>query len=258
MTFKVIAAGKMNRLALLLAGVAIAGAAGPAAAQTAVYVTAFGGSDSPGRETLDGANSSGAARHIEATLDDGSIFGAALGVTSPDYSFGRFRAEVEVSSRKSDLQGIELNGVARTIRDDGNVSVSTGMVQALYDTPLYWDRVRFHVGAGYGFAAVDHNLGYLVANAAAIGSSPGNFLINIPNAETTSAYQVMAGAEFVLTPTWSLTADVRSLRVGDLQAQRFIENSIINGTPTTTGTLDSVLSADYSSTSYTVGLKYAF
>lgn len=247
----------MNRLVFLAAGVAIAAAAGPAAAQTGVYVTAFGGVDSP-EETLDGANPAGAVRHIEVTLEDGSIYGGALGVASSEYAFGRFRAEVEVSSRKSDLEGIELNDVARTIREDRSVAVSTGMIQAIYDTPLYWDRVRFHIGAGYGFAAVDHNLGYLVANAAAIGSSPGNFLINIPNSETTSAYQIMAGAEVVLAPRWSLTADVRSLNVGDLQAQRFVENSIINGTPTTIGTLDSVLSADYSSMSYTVGLKYAF
>lgn len=248
----------MNKIVLLATALAMSAAAGQASAQSGFYITAFAGADSPDKEVLDGVNAAGLPRLNVITLDEGSIYGASLGVASTEYGFGRFRAELELSARKSDLEGVDLNGVARTIRPDRSVGVTTGLIQVIYDTPVYFDRVRFHAGAGYGLANVNHDIGYLVANAAAIGSSPGNLLIGITNSETTSAHQWIAGAEVLLSPRWSLTADVRSLDVGDLQTQRFVENSIINGTPTTIGTLDAVQDADYASVSWTVGLKYAF
>lgn len=248
----------MNKIVLLVTALMASAAAGQASAQNGFYITAFTGGDSPDKEVLDGVNAAGLARLNVVTLDEGSIYGAALGVASPEYRFGRLRAELELSARKSDVEGVDLNGVARTVRPDRSVGVTTGQVQLIYDTPVFFDRVRFHAGAGYGLANVNHDIGYLVPNAAAIGSSPGNILIGITNSETTSAHQFIAGAELVLTSKWSLTADVRTLEVGDMQTQRFVENTIINGTPTTIGTLDSVQDADYSSTSWTVGLKYSF
>jgi opacity protein-like surface antigen len=248
----------MNKILLLATALVMSAAAGHASAQSGFYVSAFAGSDSPDKEVLDGINAAGLPRLNVITLDDGPIYGGSLGVASTEYGFGRFRAEIEVSSRDSDLEGVDLNGVARTIRPDRNVGVTTGLLQVIYDTPVYFDRLRFHAGAGYGLVNVNHNIGYLVANAVAIGSSPGNSLISITNSETTSGHQWIAGAEVLLSPRWSLTADVRSLEVGEMQTQRFVENAVINGVPTTLGTLDAVQDADYSSVSWTVGLKYAF
>lgn len=223
-----------------------------------VYITGFAGTDMPDEEALNGVNAAGQVRDIDVALEDASVLGLALGVASPDYSFGRLRAEAEVSFRESDVEGVTLNGVPRVFIEGSNVSVTAGMINVLYDTPVFFDRVRFSAGAGFGIAGIDHEIQYLVVTPGAIGPNPGNFRIAIPTTEVTYAYQLIGGVDLALTPHWSIVGDVRYLDLGDAQAQRFITNSIINGVPTTLGTLDSVLDADYSTTSYTIGLRYTF
>lgn len=249
----------MNRSTWIVAAAALAGVAAPAQAEEQkAYVTGFAGVDMPDSVNLDGANSAGAVRDIDAALEDGSVLGLAVGVASKDASFGRFRAEVEVSFRESDLEGLKLNGVDRTIIEGSDVSTTAALINVHYDTPVYWERVRFNAGVGFGIASIDHQIRYLVANAAAIGSIPGQLQIAIPSTESTYAAQVIGGFEVELSPNWSITGDVRYFDLGDVQAERYILNSIINGVASTTGTLDSILDSDYSTTSFTTGLRFKF
>jgi opacity protein-like surface antigen len=72
------------------------------------------------------------------------------------------------------------------------------------------------------------------------------------------AYQLVGAMEVELSSKLSLTADARYFDLGDVQTERFVLNSLINGVPTTTGTLDSILDARYATSSFTVGFRYKF
>lgn len=243
----------------IIAAAAVLGLATPAAAQErGAYVTVFGGVDAPADEKIDGRNAAGDLRDIDVGFDDGSMFGVALGLTGPDRSWGRARAEIEFSYRESGLEELTLNGVSRTVVDGSEVSMSAGMLNVFYDTPQMFDRLRFSVGAGFGAASVDHQIHYLIAVPPATGSIPGQVQIAIPTTEAAYAWQLIGAAEIALTPSLSLTGDIRLFDLGDVQVERFVLNSFINGTPTTTGTLDSILDADYATTSVAVGLRYRF
>jgi opacity protein-like surface antigen len=243
----------------IVAAASVLGLATPAAGQErGAYVTVFGGMDAPVDEKIDGRNAAGDLRDIDVGFDSGSIFGAALGLASTERSYGRARAEIEFSHRESQLGDLTLNDVDRTVVDGSEVSVSAGMLNVFYDTPQMFDRLRFSVGAGFGAASVDHQIHYLIAVPPATGSIPGQVQIAIPTTEATYAWQLIGAAEIALTPSLSLTGDIRYFDLGDVQVERFVLNSFINGAPTTTGTLESILDADYATTSVTVGLRYRF
>ncbi len=70
-----------------------------------------------------------------------------LGAVVADASWGRLRAEAEFTSGKNDIQNLSLTGTRRE-RLIGRKPVTTMMLNAAYDTPKIWDRVRFTVGAG--------------------------------------------------------------------------------------------------------------
>lgn len=249
----------MTGAALAMAGApALAGEGAHADAKPRLYVAGFIGTDSPDTVEISGANAGGAVRDIEAELDDGELRGVAFGVAGRDTSFGRLRGEVELSFREADLVGLALNDVAREIIDGSDVSTTAALINVAYDTPKFLGRVRLSAGAGFGIASIDHEIRYLVANAAAIGTIPGQLQIAIPSSETAAAYQLTGGASFELTPSLSVTADARYFDLGDVQAERYILNTIINGTATTTGTLDSILDSDYATSSLTIGLRYTF
>ncbi|NWG70767.1 MAG: outer membrane beta-barrel protein [Parvularculaceae bacterium] len=222
------------------------------------YVGAFAGLHFPEDVQLNGFNAANQVRAIEARLDNGTVYGAAVGYAGRDHSFGRWRAEVETSFRSADLDGLALNGVDRTVLDGSEVSTVAALVNVAYDTPKFFDRLRFSAGAGFGLAVIDHEIRYLVANAAAIGSIPGNLQIAIPSSEATYAYQLLGGADFALTNRLSLTTEFRYVKQGDVDAERFILNSIINGVATTNGTLDSILESKHDFKALTFGLRYRF
>jgi opacity protein-like surface antigen len=249
----------MTRLQRLAAAALVAAFASTAAkAEPETYVAVFGGIDLPDDERINGTNANGDLRDIDVGFDQGELFGAALGIVSDDFSFGRVRGEIEFSSRESDLESLSLNSVDRTVNAGSHVSVQAGMLNAYYDTPQFFDRVRFSLGAGLGVAAIDHQIRYLIAVPPAIGSIPGQIQIAIPSSEVAHAYQLIGAMEVELSSKLSLTADARYFDLGDVQTERFVLNSFINGVPTTTGTLDSILDARYATTSFTVGFRYKF
>jgi opacity protein-like surface antigen len=219
------------------------------------YVAGTFGSDAFDDETISGANAAAQRRDINVEFDNGGYYGVALGLLATESTYGRVRGEVEASFRSADVQALALNGVARNVAEGSEVSVASGMINGFYDTPVYFDRFRLYAGAGLGIAGVDHEIRYLVANPAATG---GNLQIIIPSSEMTVAYQFIGGAEVALSPSWSLTADVRYFDAGDVQVERYIGNTIINGTATNIGTLDSVLDADLSSVTASAGIRYRF
>lgn len=227
---------------VLMAGVDHASAQVP---EHRFYVSLHAGQDQQDDEKIRGFNAAGLPRNNDLTFSDGRVYAAALGVNAFEGDWGRVRFDAELSQREADVETIALNGVQHTIRQGSHVLMTAAMLNAYYDTPLYFDHVRFFAGAGIGIANIDHQVRYQITG----GANPSNAQIAIPSAEPTWAYQLVGGAEYALTQNWSLLADVRWVEFGDTQIQRF---------NLTAGALDSVNDAEKSSVSITAGLRYAF
>ncbi len=206
-----------------------------------IYVAGFLG-DRFGREqTLQGATPAGLPRVIETDAKDGLTGGLVLGAVAATGEWGRARVEAEFSASRNTLKRLDLNGQQRTLLE-GSRSVTTEMVNILYDTPRIAERLRFTLGAGVGHGAIDYDTRYLVAAA-----GPE---INIPTSVSGKiALQGIAGASVALGGGLELTTDVRYSRIARHQVERF---------NATAGTLDSVLSTRYSNLVATAGFRFFF
>ena len=214
---------------------------GPGASSGDIYLSVFVGDNLGRGQVFSGATVGGAPRDIRTPTKDGVIGGAAIGVIVAETSYGRFRAEAELSGSKNDITDLVLNGVPRDLVR-GRKSVTAGMLNVAYDTPRFFDRLRFTAGAGLGLAAIDYDVQYNVAAA-------GPAISISTNESGRLAYQAIGGASVRLTDRIELTGDVRYFKVGSHQVERF---------NLTTGTLDSVLGTAYRSTRLTGGLRYIF
>ena len=230
-----------------LAALLALGASPAFAEDTKKFYAAFHyGLDQQSDEDIRGANISGAPRNIDIEFDSGKFIAASLGIIAAEGERGRLRFDIEAAFRDGDVSGLQLNDVARAVRSGSEVSSTTVLVNAYYDTPLIADRFRLFAGGGFGIGSIDHEVRYLVERSEAAG---GNLAIAIPSTETTLAYQFGGGAEFVVTPRISLIGDVRYAGFGDTQVERYI---------LTTGAIDSVLDADKSSLTVSGGVRFSF
>lgn len=243
---------RLPALAAAAATFALAGAAAHAQApagkapENRFYVSVHAGQDLQDDEAIRGFNVAGLPRNNDLTFDDGRVYAAALGVNAFEGDWGRVRFDAELSQREADLDTIFLNNVEQTVRQGSHVLMTAAMLNAWYDTPVYFDHFRLYAGAGVGIANVDHQVRYRVTG----GVNPSNANIAIPTTEPTWSYQLVGGAEYALTSNWSLLADLRFVEFGSHQIQRF---------NFTTGILDSVNDVEPKSTvSLTAGLRYAF
>jgi len=227
-------------LSIALCATACACATSALAQDDRFYVGGFAGGHFGEEQSFSGANLAGAPRQIDAPQDDGAVAGLVLGMVATEGGWGRLRVEAEFAHRQSDVERLSLNGVQRELLQ-GESSVSTQLVNLLYDTPQ-WRKLRGTLGAGIGAASYDYDIRY---NVAAAGPT-----INIPTSVSGKlAYQAIIGVQYALTPTWELSADYRYLWGDDHQIERFNQ---------TAGTLDSVLDATYESSAFTVGARYRF
>ncbi len=207
-----------------------------------------------GQAALDGQNQAGALRDIDIDLADAERFDARLGLVMAAGGWGRTRAEVGVSTLQLGVEDLSLNQTAREVLDGSEIRANAAVVSLYYDTPPLFDRVRFSLGVGGGIAGIDHAVGYLVENADA---TDGLARIALPSSDTVGVFEASLGAELALTDRWSLTASVRRLESSGYAAERYILNTPGVGAGLN-GTLDSVLDADFSSTTTNLGIRYRF
>jgi len=219
-----------------------------------VYVSVFAGGLSPDAQTFFGRNEAGMLRDIVVDYDAPITAGVNIGVVAVDKPFGRLRVEGELSYRSARVEALSLNDIDRVVMPGSKSSAATGFVNLWYDTPKILGVVRVSAGAGFGLASIDNNILYLVALPAATN---GQARIAIPDSNTTFAYQLMGGVELDVSRSFSIIGDVRHVRFGDYQAQRFILNTpgVLGGNG---GTLDSVLESKWAATSITAGIRLKF
>jgi opacity protein-like surface antigen len=218
----------------------------PAAAQDddssgGVYISGSVGVVTSDDQLINGATAAGAPRRIITDMDRGLAFALALGYATKDADWGRVRGELEFAKQKAELKALSLNAVDRALIGEPDKSVKTGMFNIYYDTPAFVGPVRAEFGAGIGKSKMDYNVRY---NVTATGPA-----IQILTNPSQSAYQLIAGLSGRVSSGLELFTQFRYLDVKDHKVERF---------NTTAGALDSVLDAEYSSKSISVGLRYVF
>jgi len=158
----------------------------------------------------------------EVSTDDGAIFGAAVGYGFNDF----FRAEVEVNWLGQDLNefdidtidlvfknagdpfaeiNIDCNDPVCSLNLGGDVSIWTGMINAILQVPF--GRIIPYLGIGAGFAHVDLN---------------GNFddlSIDFDDTDTSFAVQGIAGIDVGITENIGIGVRGRILHIGDVEVE---------------------------------------
>lgn len=238
----------MRRLALFPLALAGALLAQPAFAQSSTsgdedhgrfYIGGFVGARFGDDQTFRGATVAGDPRKIETTSDADVMGGVVLGAVAAQGDWGRARVEGELGASRNSLKRLKLNGTGRELLE-GRTSITTTMVNLIYDTPKVGNLVRFSAGGGVGMAGVDYDIRYKVAAA-----GPA---ITIPtSASGHLAFQAIGGASIALGKRVELTADVRYLHVTGHQVERF---------NATAGTLDSVLQTRSHNLAATAGFRF--
>lgn len=190
-------------------------------------------------QTFRGANLANQPRVIEARLKDGVLGGLVLGAVAANEDWGRLRVETELSANRNSLKRLALNGTGRELLE-GRRSITSELVNVVYDTPKLANLIRLSVGGGIGAAAVDYDIRYNVG--------PTGPAINIPTSVSGHlAWQAIGGASVAIGPRVELTSDVRYFRLTGHQVERF---------NATAGTLDSVLRTRHSSIAATAGFRF--
>ena len=236
----------MKAIMLGTAGVILTTASAAADGGDRFYASFNYGFDAQDNEAIRGETVSGGPRNLDLEFANGRFMSAAFGAVTADGAFGRLRFDVEVAHRTGDLDRLQLNGVERLVRPESDVSMTTALVNAYYDTQVFADRFRLFVGGGLGVGNIDHEVQYLIERPTEAG---GNIAIAIPSTETALAYQAAGGLEVILSSNLSLIGDVRYVGFGDTQVRRF---------NLTAGAIDSVLDTAKGSVSVSGGLRFKF
>lgn len=182
------------RLALGLVSAAallVAGASAQADVVSGPYITGFGG------YTINpdvGVDFDPAGTHGDQSFENGWVAGAAVG-----YDFGRARVEFEGAYRANDYDTLTV-GTAAPLKVQGDLTVISGMVNALYDFENSSIVTPF-MGFGMGFGHLEDD-----------GAS-----------DTQLAYQGIVGAKVSLTENLSAVVDYRYFRTleADLDGAKF-------------------------------------
>ena len=165
-------------------------------------------------------------------LDLGFKVGGALG-----YDYGNFRAEGEISYFLNDTDEGTSVFLPVSSPADGDVSVSSFMINGYYDFHSENSPLVPYVGVGLGIANID-------ADITQPSVSP---LALVDDNATVFAYQFMAGLGYNISPTTILTADYRYFRTTTPE---------FSCGPALTCADD--LEIDYSNHSFNLGARFMF
>lgn len=194
------------------------------------YATLYGQYSRIGSSTFTESGALGAGSGLSAEFGRGRGFGGDIG-----YRYGNgWAAEVEWNYRSHSLRSLRQGGVS--LSRDGDFASNTLLINALRRFPSNSPWIPY-VGAGVGIVQeIDIDI------RPASGGANRSY-----SASRRAAFQLIAGVEYAITPTWRLTADARWLRVGSVQLDNESGNS--GGT---------VRSPSYNPLSVQFGVRYSF
>lgn len=165
------------------------------------YATLYGQASRLGSTSFDGSSGTGLGPGLKAEFDNGYGFGGDFG-----YRYGNgWAAEVEWNYRRHGLKSLRSGSASGNLASDGDFASNILFVNGLRRFPAPARAWTPYVGAGLGWVQ-EIDLDITSAGRERSYSESGKV-----------AVQLIAGAEFALSPAWSLTTDLRWLRVGDVE-----------------------------------------
>jgi OmpA-OmpF porin, OOP family len=159
---------------------------------------------------------------VNAETDNGWRVGGSIGYIFNEW----FALEGEVGYMKQDFDSLDIEEVSgnfiaipfefecnlsfcENIGLDGDVSVLTGMINAIFGFPIgAW--LRPYVGAGAGVAHVNFD---------GVGLSDFSSICCLDDSDNTFAYQLFAGADFMITENVALGGRFRALKIGHIEVE---------------------------------------
>lgn len=164
------------------------------------YATLYGQASRLGSTGFDQSGGPGVGAGLNADFDIGYGFGGDIG-----WRYGNgWAAEVEWNYRRHGLGNLS-QGANGNLATDGDFASNIFFVNGLRRFPTASGRWTLYVGAGLGWVQeIDFDI---AANGGETSySKSGAF-----------GLQLIGGASWALSPDWSLTADLRWLRVGGVE-----------------------------------------
>lgn len=188
------------------------------------YLSIFGGGSDPTLNAIGGTDPG------QYSLEDGSLFGVALGRKQGV----NLRSELEFTSRSYDGETLTLGGAATPIT--GPLDVYTGMLNAYWDFKGIGTRcINPYVGAGVGFGFFDAQF--------FDGAAP---IVVDADRDSSFAYQYMVGLNYNMYQSVNLFVEYRKFMADDLS---------ITGTPGFRGDSDRY---DFESGDIVAGVRLKF
>lgn len=165
------------------------------------YATLYAQASRLGSTSFDGTSGSSLGPGLKAEFDNGYGFGGDFG-----YRYGNgWAAEVEWNYRRHGLASLRGGSGAGRVASDGDFASNILFVNGLRRFRAPGRAWTPYVGAGLGWVQeIDFDI-----------SSAGGERSNSESGKV--AVQLIAGAEIALGTAWSLTTDLRWLRVGDVE-----------------------------------------
>lgn len=162
------------------------------------YATIYAQASRLGSSSFDENGTAGFGSGLKAEFDMGMGFGGDIG-----FRYGNgWAAEVEWNYRRHDLKSLRKAGT--TLVTDGDFASNIFFINGLRRFPSSSGGWTPYVGAGVGWVQeVDFDLNSGGTDRA--WSKQGKF-----------GLQLIGGAEIPLNKDWRVTADVRMLRIGDV------------------------------------------
>lgn len=160
----------------------------------------------------------------------GRYFAATAGYS---FCYG-FRLEGELARRSNDLDRLMIDGAPGPISDDGEITMSSVMLNVIYEIPLGIP-VRPYIGAGAGAAYADFEMD------ASLGvMSDDNWAF---------AWQAIAGLNLEVAPEWEVFAQYQYFRVPEPD----LSDTVNEG-----ASFQSVRIDEYESHTASLGVRYRF
>lgn len=147
------------------------------------------------------------------TTSEGDVSGGAF--VAAGRSFSRFRVEAEVGYTENDADKLRSRApIQITVPLKGETNIWRYMINGYVDFRDADAKFRPYLGAGVGLAEIDY---LRVHPRPAFPTEAPRRLLD--DSSSSTAWQLMAGASYSLTPRWSVTAQYRWFDAGEPDAK---------------------------------------
>lgn len=189
--------------------------------------------------SFEGSSTVSDLRYERESMDNAWLVGVGVGYQFNDYLRGDITLDYET---KAEAKGYAVCGgcTGGYSEEKTDIDVWTVMINGYIDLGT-WNRITPYVGAGIGAAYVN------TSNVVSINPGGATTTYSDDNGQWNFAWALMAGAEYAITPNWSLDAGYQYRSLGEAKTTEY----------TATGDGRTIFK-DLSAHEFRLGARYSF